>query len=144
MDNAKPTASESRIQSLEQLKAAKRGAWLLRNNSGAFYDAAGRLVRFGLGNVSKVFNEIMKSSDLVGVEPVLITPEMVGTILGRFVARECKPEGWKYTGTPREIAQLNFINKVNSLGGNAAFTDGIIDTVGNPTLSFPTTQEKPL
>jgi hypothetical protein len=117
-------ASESNVQAREQLKAARRGAWLLRNNSGAHKDKTGRLVRYGLGNVSKRFNAECKSSDLIGVEPVLITADMVGSIIGRFVARECKPEGWKYMGTDREVAQLKFINKVNELGGNAAFTTG--------------------
>ncbi len=115
------TASESNVQSRGVLAAIKRGIWLLRNNSGAWQDPAGRVVRYGLGNVSKQFNAVMKSSDYVGVEPVLITPDMVGKVIGRFYAREYKPEGWKYTGTERERAQLAFINKVNSLGGNAAF-----------------------
>ena len=105
------------------LAATARKIWPLRNNSGAVV-IDNRQVRFGLGNVSKAFNAVMKSSDLVGVEPVLITPDMVGQTIGRFWARECKPEGWKYTGTEREIAQKAFIDKVNSLGGNAAFTTG--------------------
>ena len=106
------------------LRAAERGIWLLRNNSGAATDPTGRLVRFGLGNTSRQFNQVMKSSDLIGVEPVLITQAMVGTVIGRFYARECKAEGWVYRGSDREIAQRNFIDKVNSLGGNAAFTTG--------------------
>lgn len=114
--------SESRVQSRAQLIATQRGVWPLRNNSGAFTDESGRLVRFGLGNTSKAFNAVMKSSDLVGVEPVLITPDMVGQTIGRFWARECKPEGWTYRGTDREKAQKAFIDKINRLGGNAAFT----------------------
>jgi len=117
------TASESRVQSLGVLEAVKRRIWPLRNNSGAMVDETGRQVRFGLGNVSKKFNEVMKSSDYVGVEPVVITQDMVGKIIGRFWAREYKPEGWVYTGTEREVAQKNFIDKVNSLGGNAAFSN---------------------
>lgn len=115
------SASESRIQSLGILEAVKRRIWPLRNNSGAFTDTTGRLVRFGLGNVSKQFNEVMKSSDYVGVEPVIITQSMVGQTIGRFWCREFKPEGWTYAGTDRERAQKVFIDKVNSLGGNAAF-----------------------
>ena len=114
--------SEDRVQSLTFLRAAAKRIWALRNNSGAFIDATGRQVRFGLGNVSKKFNEVMKSSDVVGVEPVVITQAMVGQTIGRFWARECKPEGWTYKGTDREKAQKAFIDKVNSLGGNAAFT----------------------
>ena len=120
-----PSASESRVQSLVQLEAVKRRIWPLRNNSGALPNPdTGVPVRFGLGNVSKAFNEVMKSSDLIGVEPVVITQDMVGKTIGRFWARECKPEGWTFKGTEREVAQKNFIDKVNSLGGNAAFTNG--------------------
>ena len=114
--------SESRVQSETFLRAAMRRIWALRNNSGAFIDATGRQVRFGLGNTSKAFNAVMKSSDVIGVEPVVITQDMVGKVIGRFWARECKPEDWKYTGTDREVAQKAFITKINSLGGNAAFT----------------------
>jgi hypothetical protein len=113
--------SESRVQSLGVLAALERGIWLLRNNSGAWQDPTGRLVRYGLGNVSAQFNKVMKSSDYVGVEPIIITSDMVGKTIGRFYAREFKPEGWVFTGTDREIAQRNFIAKVNSLGGNADF-----------------------
>lgn len=120
--------SEKRVQALEQLRAAREGRWLLRNNSGELKTDDGRRVRFGLGNVSKQFNAVMKSSDLIGIKPILITPDMVGRTIGQFYARECKPEGWKYAGSPREIAQLKFIAKVNELGGDAAFTDGAIDT----------------
>lgn len=116
--------SESRVLSLVILAAVKLRIWPLRNNSGAVQGDDGRMIRFGLGNVSKQFNAVMKSSDLCGVEPVLVTQAMVGKTIGRFWARECKAEGWHYTGTPREIAQKAFIDKVNSLGGNAAFTTG--------------------
>jgi hypothetical protein len=120
------TASESNVQSREQLKAARRGAWLLRNNSGAFKDLTGRLVRYGLGNISKKFNKVCKSSDLIGLEPVVITADMVGKVIGRALVRECKPEGWTFNpNDEHEVAQKRFIDKVNELGGNAAFTTGI-------------------
>ncbi len=116
---------ERTVQAREQLKAAQRGAWLLRNNSGAFKDARGVQVRYGLGNISKKFNEKCKSSDLCGIEPVLITADMVGQTIGRALVRECKPEGWKFNpNDPHEVAQKRFIDKVNALGGNAAFTTG--------------------
>lgn len=129
MANKKP---EANVQAQVALDAARSGhRWLLRNNSGAFEDEQGRQVRFGLGNVSKKFNEAMKSSDLVGIESVVITPEMIGQTIGRFYAVEAKPEDWVYTGTPREEAQLKFIAKVNFMGGKAYFTNGTLDTVGN-------------
>lgn len=130
--------SEKRVQALVALAAARSGnRWLLRNNSGAFEDDTGRQVRFGLGNVSKKFNEHMKSADLIGIESVVITAEMVGQTIGRFYAVEAKPEDWKYTGTAREEAQLKFIAKVNFMGGKAYFTNGVVDTVGVPLYIDP-------
>ena len=121
--------SEKRVQALAALAAARSGnKWLLRNNSGAFQDDTGRQVRFGLGNVSKAFNQHMKSSDLVGIESVVITPDMVGQTIGRFLAVECKPEDWKYTGTDHEVAQRKFISKVNEMGGRAYFSNGTDET----------------
>lgn len=99
--------------------------WPLRNNSGAFSDETGRLVRFGLGNDSQRTNALFKSSDLVGPRSVLITPEMVGRTVALFWARECKAPGWKYTGTPREVAQLRFLSKIVQMGGDAAFYSGL-------------------
>lgn len=116
--------SEKDVSELEQLAAARRGAWLLRNNSGAFKDSRGVQVRYGLGNTSSKFNKVMKSSDLVGLEPVIITEDMVGMTMGRFLALEMKAPGWKYTGDAREIAQKRFLDKVTELGGRAYFSTG--------------------
>ena len=108
--------SESGVQSRVRLAAARAGYLVWRNNVGAMQDAeSGRVVRFGLANESKAENEQTKSSDLVGVKPG-----------GQFWCRECKPVGWIYTATPREVAQLNYIQLVNSQGGDAAFTTGAI------------------
>ena len=43
---------------------------------------------------------------------------------GQFVARECKKEGWKFSGDKHEAAQLAFINFVNARGGDARFASG--------------------
>lgn len=115
--------TESDVSNLVRLEAARLGITLWRNNNGAFEDKTGRVIRFGLGNDSAKVSRNFKSSDLIGIRPILITPEHVGMIIGQFVAREIKRPGWKYTGTAQEIGQSNFLQFVISKGGDAAFTD---------------------
>lgn len=103
--------SEAAVQALVRLEASKRGDRLWRNNVGALVDERGVPVRYGLANESKQQNERLKSSDLIGIER--------GT--GRFLSFEVKEPGWRYTGTPREVAQLNWIGLIASLGGRAQF-----------------------
>jgi len=102
---------ETDVQNIIRLEGSKHGLLLFRNNSGALQDVRGRLVRFGLGNDSASTNKVFKSSDLVGVQHNT----------GKFVAIECKPKGWKYTGKDREVAQLHFITLVRRYGGLACF-----------------------
>ena len=112
--------SEAWVQSVVRLEASKRGILLFRNNVGVLKDIAGRPVRFGLANDSSAMNAVLKSSDLVGIGAD-----------GRMVCRECKAPGWKYTGTPREVAQLAWITLINSRGGDAAFSTGALDNPVN-------------
>ena len=113
--------SESNVSSRLRLESSKRGYPFWRNNVGALIDDRGVPVRYGLANDSKQVNERLKSGDLIACQPVLIEAHHVGTRIGQFVSAEVKREDWKFTGTPREIAQLNWINLVNSRGGWAAF-----------------------
>lgn len=115
--------SEGYVQSMLRCEASKRGARLWRNNSGAGYMQDGSFIRWGLMNDSKKMNERIKSPDLIGVRPVLIEPWMSGCVLGQFVARECKPEGWQYTGTDHEVAQYNAICLLASMGADAKFAN---------------------
>jgi hypothetical protein len=117
--------SESYIQQAVRLDGSKNGGKLMRNNVGALPDKSGRWVRYGLMNDSKKMNEQIKSSDLIGWNKVLITPEHVGMYVAQFKAREVKESGWVYKNTPREQAQKRFINLVNLAGGDAKFVNSV-------------------
>lgn len=119
--------SEKDIQVRIRLEANRRGWRLWRNNVGVLTNASGGYVRYGLCNDSSQINAIIKSSDLIGIRPVLITQEMVGKTIGQFMAREIKKEGWIYSNDPREKAQKAFIDLINQLGGDAAFTTGELE-----------------
>lgn len=116
--------SESAVQAAIRLEAPSKGVYLMRNNVGAFIDSRGVPVRYGLANESKAMNERIKSSDLIGWRGELITPQHVGQILGRSVMRECKKVGWRYTGDPHEVAQLNFLLLATASGCDASFATG--------------------
>lgn len=116
--------SEAYVQSQVRLEAPEKGVRLWRNNVGVLQDETGRPVRYGLANDSKALNEKLKSSDLVGWRRLLITQAMVGHIVAQTVVRECKPYGWTWRGTDREVAQLAWIQLVAADGGDARFTTG--------------------
>ena len=124
------TKSEAQVQQEIRLQAPVSGQILWRNNNGACFDDTGRLIRYGLAHDSKQINEVFKSSDLIGINPVVITQEMVGRTIGQFFAVEVKPEGWKFPRSTnrkefeRCDAQRNFINEVNRLGGLGMFAQG--------------------
>jgi hypothetical protein len=115
---------ESDIQAKVRLEASRNGIRLWRNNVGALKTPDGSYLRYGLANDSPHLNAVFKSSDLIGIRPILITQDMVGKTIGQFVAREVKAPGWLYRDTQRERAQRAFIDLINKLGGDAAFTTG--------------------
>jgi hypothetical protein len=116
---------EAAVQARVRLVASQSGARLWRNNVGAGTLQNGSYIRWGLANDSTALNKVVKSGDLIGINPVLITPEHVGRTLGVFCSREIKREGWRYNpNNARERAQQAWIDLVVSLGGDAAFTTG--------------------
>lgn len=112
--------SESNVQSRVRLEAADKGVRLWRNNVGAGTLNNGNHVRWGLANDSPAINAVIKSGDLIGIRPVVITADMVGRTIGQFVSRECKAEDWKRDNSPRTVAQERWRDLINSLGGDAA------------------------
>jgi len=122
--NTPAPGSEAAVQSLVRLEAASKGLTLWRNNVGVLMNAEGTPIRYGLGNDSPRLNKVLKSGDLIGWRPVLITPALVGTRIAQFVSRECKAPGWTFTGTEREQAQLKWVQAVRAGGGDACFVTG--------------------
>lgn len=110
------------VQALGRLEIARRG-WLgWRNNVGVLMDSRGVPVRFGLANDSKTVNAKVKSGDVIGIIPTLITQQMVGTTLGQFASWEFKHAGWKFNpNDEHERAQMRWAELVLLAGGHAQF-----------------------
>lgn len=118
--------SEAFTQSSVVLEAANKGVRLYRNNVGALPDLTGRIVRYGLANDSTARNKIIKSADLIGIRPVLITSAHIGYTIGQFVSRECKKPSWRPgEDHEREARQLAWAQLILSCGGDAAFCTGV-------------------
>lgn len=116
--------SEAPAQAQLRLRANDFDGYLWRNNNGACVDANdanGRVIRYGLGNDSKKINDVRKSSDLIGIMPIVIQPRHVGRTFGLFTAIEVKPPNWTAPRNDRERAQAAFLTIINSCGGMGAF-----------------------
>lgn len=114
--------SEAAVQQKTTLRGSQLGGVLWRNNVGVAEGPDGRPIRFGVANLSKRMSEQVKSSDLIGITPVMITPDMVGRCVGVFTALECKHGGWRWgEDKGREVPQSAYHNIVRSMGGIAGF-----------------------
>ena len=125
-------SSEAVNQQNIRLAAPHYGSLLWRNNVGACRTDDGRQLRFGLGNDSAKINRELKSSDLIGIRPVVITPLHVGMTIGQFLAVEVKSDEFvARESDSRYVAQRNFHQCVKNLGGDAMFVKSVIDVWGN-------------
>lgn len=115
--------AEGAVSNAVRLGAARSGRLLWRNNRGAGKMASGSFVRYGLANDSKALGDAVKSADLIGIEPTLVTQQMVGSTVGLFLSVEVKREGWKYSGTLEECAQMQWKAIVEAKGGRAYLTN---------------------
>jgi len=114
-------AQRVRLDCSEQFRTV-----LFRNNVGVFEAKSGQWVRYGLANESKEMNKNIKSSDYIGMAPVVITPEMVGRTVAVFTAIETKKEGYKPSGKAQaehHAAQQRFCDLVLRNGGIAGIVD---------------------
>ena len=117
---------EADVQAAVRREGADKGLLLFRNNVGALVDARGVPVRYGLANDSKAVNARIKSADLIGIRPVLITEEHLGRLIGQFVSREIKAPGWRYNpNDAHEAAQMRWATLIASKGGDACLTDRV-------------------
>jgi hypothetical protein len=134
-----PGKSEAAVQVNVRLEATRAGCRLWRNNVGAGQLADGSFLRWGLANDSKQMNAHIKSADLIGIRPRRVEPHHVGEVWGVFLSREIKPEGWRYSGTDREVAQRRWAELVLALGGDACFATGVGTIDGAGTNALPST-----
>lgn len=101
---------EGNISKLCQIAASKLGARLFRNQRGQYKDGE-RWISYGVGPNG--------ASDLIGLAPVKITQEMVGTTIAIFLCVEVK----KPKESPRED-QDRWIKAIRALGGRAGIARG--------------------
>lgn len=125
-------ASEAAVQADLRVIAGRHGCALWRNNNGAseMLEDSGqtRHVRFGLGNDSAKLSKVFKSSDLIGITPLISTAP--GQRFGVFTAVEVKTPGWVAPKNDRERAQARFLSVTRSLGGIGMFAQSTADYEG--------------
>ena len=116
---------EGAVSAEVKLEASAKGARLWRNNVGAGKLDNGNFIRWGLMNDTTQINKQVKSADLIGIRPVLITPDKVGSVIGQFLSRETKRPGWKYSPNDEHTAaQIRWAELILSLGGDAGIVTG--------------------
>lgn len=111
------------------LAASQDGARLWRNNVGQAW-VGSRVERLADGSVliynARPFHAGLceGSADLIGLAPVIITPEHVGQRLAVFVSVEGKSK----RGRPSK-PQLSWRDAINALGGRAGIARSVEDAI---------------
>ena len=134
-------AHESNVQARVRIEAAAHGLRLFRNNVGAGFMQDGAFIRWGLANDSTAMNAVVKSGDLIGFRPRVVTVGDVGKTVAQFVSRECKRANWTYRGSPEEQAQMKWAVMVNKFGGDARIVNGLGSFDELPSLSVLSTTQ---
>ena len=111
---------ESDIQNQILIELSKQGAIAFRINAGSFW--AGEIISnkdnlLLLKNPRKIQGAPEGTSDIIGITPVTITQEMVGTRVGVFTAIEVKKPGEK--PKPSQKNYLNCMHKMGAIVGVA-------------------------
>jgi hypothetical protein len=107
---------ELNIQRLIQIAASESGTITFRNNCGAYKTEEGGYVRYGVGSPG--------GSDLIGITPVIVTPEMAGKTIGVFTAIEVKTPIGRISKD-----QQYFTSAINKAGGIAIFARSADDAI---------------
>lgn len=119
--------TESPVQARIRLHLARLGWLMWRNNRGAgriqLKGGVSRFLRWGLANDSKQLGAAVKSADLVGGMPMVITPAMVGRTVLVLASVECKKEGWRPDGSLEYNAQVQWAKLIEDHGGFAIITN---------------------
>lgn len=110
--STKSAISERDIQNDIRVALSEHGIITWRNNIGVTKFPDGSVVRYGLCNPG--------GSDLIGILPITITPDMVGQQIGAFLAVEIKRPGKKPTDDQR-----NFMNAVKGQKGYAGVATSV-------------------
>tara|TARA_R100000541_G_scaffold8848_1_gene16457 strand:+ start:844 stop:1365 length:522 start_codon:yes stop_codon:yes gene_type:complete len=132
--------SEDWAQAQVRMAVARAGGLAWRNNVGANktkevhvcpacafrFEVTRPPLRWGLCNDSAKLNKVMKSSDLIGGRPIVITPSDVGRTILQFFAIEMKKPGWSWSGDSHEQAQAAYGSLVMQKHGFFAFSTGAL------------------
>ena len=119
---------ETKVQRKIMLALSEAGCIVWRNETAGAW--VGKVIHKAGDQVTLASARMMPfglcegSSDIIGVQPVTITQEMVGQTVGVFIAQEVKTQ----TGRASK-KQLHFIDFINKKGGVAGIVRSVKDAL---------------